>query len=1540
MEKYTPLTCIKLERGGIKFVTLVDGGSNVSCVTLGLLKALKLTHLIEYKTIKAKSWNDQACTFMGKINFSFNIGKFNFNFNFYVADKLETGTAGILGIDFLKHAEATLVYSLDGVKLSIKKDKISISLVKASTKLSKLNMLQIYAAKAEEMQHQYMSRNCDTIKLEPLLGKIIRIALPEYDWPKQAHIESCEPKAGVLIDSQVITVHKYTPTLKAKHSKSCSPTKCVSFCPKSPYHYAFAFAYNSTSSPIYLHSDTKLAVVEPEWDQHALRVSFNKALNTVIQDIQRVVGEEKVHSKPKYSQIDTSSTLNVRECTSKKCKYHREISNENTNSVNYLHLDPVKDKKEYQEAYSKLHNPKISLTERVDRVTELLKTKYSHIHPIAKQYLIKYPEIVNLDDVPFVGCRTIKHKIIYKGPIYFTKQYRTPQVMDSQILEEVDRLLREGLIEPSDSPFSNCYLPVVKFDPTTQKYKIRLCLDLRKLNAGLEIDRLPIGDTQQLLNMLNGAKYLTVLDASSGYLQVDLDEPSKRYTAFRIGNRAFQWRKMCFGLAGAPSSWSRLMQLTLSGLKGVYVYMDDILLFSSSLDEHERILNEVFKRLSFHGIEIALRKCKFVASEVEYLGFLVTAEGLKPQEKRLKTLLDLPLPKTLTEARSLISAFSFYRRFIRNFSTIAHPLIQLTKGHSGKGSRISISPDEECLNALNELKNILQRRVCLKYPDFSRSFQISTDASYKGIGAVLSQRDGSGHQRPLAFISRTLTLSETRYPVVELECLSIIFALKQFKHIILGYEIELITDHLPLVYLFKNSDPSSRLYRYQLVLLEFNIKGIKHLAGQDNKVCDYLSRWSFREDELGDPVVSYTLTSPLSQDIPPNFQYDCADELENIEKSLVIFASDARNLTFNNHIKELANCKEIQDFYSPRKAVTSDIPVSSKESSPTLGQVIYKTFGNVCYAMCITNIFEKPKSIKEKQSLMKIIYENEILTQEGFKFLVRNDKTTLRDFYFMVCLEHILNNMDFTNISKVQIIWPKSVLESSKRIYHMADLLKHFSFALWQNQIPCTIIGQSKVNYGEKDALMAVLSIPEAKASPVDLFTLETEIIKKAQNSDPVLGDTIKEMVASSLLSHNQYILVNDVLYISDLNETRGLIKKLCIPTSLIPTVIQIYHDRNHHPGYIKTLLDCRSQCHWPGMAKDINHHISQCTICIRAKWSNNKQVIPGHLVIPPRAGHTWAIDILGSLPKSGFYSKILVSICTFSRFTRAVPLTTGAAVEVIKRLEDLFHVYGVPEVLVSDRAGAFTGNEFEEYFKYRNIHHHRTTPYSPRSNALAERSVRNVLSILRILCQDKPKNWHSYLPTLCGAINEGFHTSLRERPFFLFFSRDPTPSFSILRDSSINCNSDERYLIAKYSYELASKVLESEQRQRDEKVNSGNTITYNVGDIVYLQRRFVNEKAHKLKYPYEGPYRITDISGNTVVVKSLASNKEKRASMRDLKIYKGSLLTKNDNKNVDKAFPIHQAIPFDILDQTDQVHKGEDTTIRSGYKLRSRVKK
>ena len=1516
------LTCIKLNRAEINFAALVDGGSTVSAITESLLRKLKLTKAITYKNIKAKSWNDETCAFIGRVPFTFFIGTHKFSHTFYVAKKLATGTPVILGIDFLHLAEATLRYEPEGVSLTITKHRVKIPLIRASTKICHNNHLQIYTVKVENKSKTFMARNCKTIKLEPLVGNIVRLVLPTYNWPKQAHIEGGELKEGILFDPQIVTVHQYNPSVRAKHSSSCTKTQCMLACPTQKYNYALAFVYNSLTSPVYLHEGCKTMEVEPLQEFEKAKEVLNKAMRVAFANISKDLGEVIE---------DEKVVVNKGGCKSKKCVYHRD-PDDNIPKVNYLNLDPIENANEYQKEYNVRHEPSISLPDRLKRVNGILDAEFPNIHQVARRLIQKYPEVVNIEGIPFVGCRTIKHKIIYNGSISYNKQYKTPNILESQILEEIDRLIREGLIEPSESPFSNCYLPVVKYDDKTNKYKIRLCLDLRKLNSGVEVDRLPIGNTQDLLNKLHEAKYLTVLDASSGYLQVDLEESSKKYTAFRVGNRCYVWKKMAFGLGSAPSTWARLMQLALSGVKNTYVYMDDIIVYANTLQEHEETLNEVFKRLSYHGIELSLKKCSFISSEVEYLGFLFTSEGLKPQERKLKTLMNIPLPTTLTEARSLISTFSFYRRFIRNFSKVAYPLIQLIKGHTGKGKSIKVMPNAECSEALGKLKWEMQQRVCLKYPDFSQPFVITTDASCKGLGAVLSQKDADGHLRPLAFASRTLSVSESRYPAVELECLGIIYALKTFRHIVLGYEINLMTDHLPLIYVFKNADPSSRLYRYQLFLLEYNIIGIQHIAGQDNVVCDYLSRWSFRNDEDLGPVISFASTSPLSLATSPKFKYEKRDKMMPIKNnSLIIFSGDARNSSYTQAKNPLDIDINMDQFYRGRVEISTGIPVSTQETSPELGQIIFASLNDSTYAMFITNFFVRPQINEKGRELMKSICNNNILQLENFKFKLRNDKQTLRDFYFLVCLERLLTEHDFNNTSEVQIFWPQANKETNNRITHVKYLLRQFSYVMWQKKIPCSVIGQPGLNFKGKDVDLASLNVLEAESAAIR--HLPFEAIANAQKLDSVLLEKLKQDKSGST------VFVEGVAFKREINDFKGEILKVYVPKSMVANTIKSFHEEAHHPGFTKTFLDCQSQSYWEGMRRDVKNHVLRCTTCIQAKASNNSQVMDGHLVIPPRPGHTWAIDVLGSLPKSGYYNKILVMVCTLSRFTWVEPLSAGTASEVIKNLESLFYRYGTANVLVSDRAGAFTGYEFENYLTKKNIKHHLSTPYSPRSNALAERTIRSVLSILRVLCDDHPTKWSLYLPKVCEAINCAFHTSIGERPFFIFFGRDPRPTFNVLRNLASEFDTCENYQMCKYTYKLVSRELYNTQKVRDQKQDSSRRNTYDVGNIVYVKSRFVGDKAHKLRFPYEGPYRVSKVDGNTVCLKSLASGKSKLASMRDLKIYKGQFLTPSDNNNINRPYPIHQNIPGDEIPGLvrNTLPKPGPSYQRERYNLRSK---
>ena len=410
------------------------------------------------------------------------------------------------------------------------------------------------------------------------------------------------------------------------------------------------------------------------------------------------------------------------------------------------------------------------------------------------------------------------------------------------------------------------------------------------------------------------------------------------------------------------------------------------------------------------------------------------------------------------------------------------------------------------------------------------------------------------------------------------------------------------------------------------------------------------------------------------------------------------------------------------------------------------------------------------------------------------------------------------------------------------------------------------------------------------------------------------------------------------LLYMKEQDPSRGTIHKLCVPKVLTNEVIALYHDQDAHPGILKTYMNCRSQCHWANMQRDINVYISKCVECARAKHSNNKRVLEGHLAIPPRAGHTYAIDIVGSLPKVGTSRKILVVVCTYSRYTFAEDISAGTAAEVITKLDKLFHLIGFPEELVSDNAGNFTSELFESYLNSNGIEHQFTTPYNPTGNALAERTIRSVLTLLRVLVKDKPRNWPDFLKHVCLAINTGFNLTLRERPYYLYFNRDPNPKYKALRQVGTEVERDEQIQRNRYAHEMVAEELEKEHQTRDKKLQaSGRLTTYKESDIVYLQRRFVSDQAHKIKYPYVGPFRVKEVMGNSVRLLSLTTGKEKRASMRSIKLFKGNTLTRTQNKNIEKVFPVHEEAEREEKALTG-VEEEQIQTAPPRYNLRDRT--
>ncbi|XP_076660824.1 uncharacterized protein LOC143364275 [Halictus rubicundus] len=452
--------------------------------------------------------------------------------------------------------------------------------------------------------------------------------------------------------------------------------------------------------------------------------------------------------------------------------------------------------------------------------------------PIEK-ILIHYLDVFNLETDTLPCTNLAKHTITLKeNKIINTKSYRPPECHKLEIEKQMNDMLNKKIIEESDSPYNSPVWVVPKKADASGKQKWRIVIDFRKLNELTDQDAYPLPDIDDILSQLGNAKFFSALDLSSGFHQIPMDPDSKKYTAFSTPQGHFHYNRMPFGLKNAPATFQRMMDTALRGLvnKHCFVYLDDIIIFGDTIGKHNENLAMVLQRLRELGLKIQPDKCEFLKPELEYLGHLVTAEGVKPNPKKILAVERFKVPTTPTEIKSFLGLSGYYRKFIRNFSKIAKPLTDLTQ------KDVPFHWTDKQQNSFETLKQKLCEAPVLTYPDFNRQFTLTTDASNEGIGAVLSQ---DGH--PCCYISRTLNAPERNYTTTEKELLAIVWAVKRLRQYLLGRKFVIRTDHQALKWLNNCKDPSSRLMRWRLKLEEYEYE-IEYTKGKDDTAADALSR--------------------------------------------------------------------------------------------------------------------------------------------------------------------------------------------------------------------------------------------------------------------------------------------------------------------------------------------------------------------------------------------------------------------------------------------------------------------------------------------------------------------------------------------------------------------------------------------------------------------------------------------------------------------------------------------------------------------------
>ncbi|CAF4068596.1 unnamed protein product, partial [Rotaria sordida] len=421
-----------------------------------------------------------------------------------------------------------------------------------------------------------------------------------------------------------------------------------------------------------------------------------------------------------------------------------------------------------------------------------------------------------------------------------TPPYRKSNKDQEILRKETEKLLKNGIIEHSTSPWSSPVVLVKKKDGTT-----RFCVDYRRLNQITTKDAFPLPRIDDIYDQLTKAAYFTKFDFKAGYFQVPLDKSDRPKTAFSTRDGHFQFKVLPQGLTNGPPTFQRIVNQILgpNRWKHVLAYIDDIIIYSQNFNEHLKHIEEVCSLLKEANFKLNVEKCEVARTEILFLGHVIKAGTIKPDPNNIRGLTEAREPTSAEEAFRFVKAAEYYRKFIPKFSTIAAPLHKYspaTLQQQKNNKKLKFELIDEARTAFHQLKKILTTDLILGLPDDTLPFKLQTDASGDGIGAVLLQITPNG-DRPLAYMSKKLTKTQTNWPTIEQECYAIVQAIDKWDKYLRGHEFILETDHEPLVHFTNKEQLNKRCERWRLKLAEYRFK-VKHIQGKKNNMADYLSR--------------------------------------------------------------------------------------------------------------------------------------------------------------------------------------------------------------------------------------------------------------------------------------------------------------------------------------------------------------------------------------------------------------------------------------------------------------------------------------------------------------------------------------------------------------------------------------------------------------------------------------------------------------------------------------------------------------------------
>lgn len=449
------------------------------------------------------------------------------------------------------------------------------------------------------------------------------------------------------------------------------------------------------------------------------------------------------------------------------------------------------------------------------------------------ELLIKYENVFSKSSEDLGQTDRVRHRI-NTGSAAPIRQPPRRQPFGKRDIEkqEIEKMVEKGVIEPSNSPWASPIVLVTKKDGTT-----RFCVDYRKLNDVTVKDAYPLPRVDECLDALSGSAWFSCMDLNSGFWQILVEPDDQMKTAFTTSQGLYQFKVMPFGLVNAPSSFQRLMENVLRGIQWVesLLYMDDIITPGSTVQESLRRLENVFKRLLEANLKLKPSKCIFLQKSVNFLGHIVSEEGVHTCPDKIKAVRDWPTPVNAKQTRSFLGLASYYRKFVKGFADIARPLHKICE------KKAKFVWSKECEEAFEKLKVALTQAPILAYPkcDGGR-FILDTDASDKAVGAILSQEQ-NGQELVIAYMSKAMNKHEQSYCITRKELLAVVTALRNFHSYLYGQEILLRTDNSAVSWMRSLKTPTGQMARWIQEVSTYNLI-VTHRPGQKHGNADALSR--------------------------------------------------------------------------------------------------------------------------------------------------------------------------------------------------------------------------------------------------------------------------------------------------------------------------------------------------------------------------------------------------------------------------------------------------------------------------------------------------------------------------------------------------------------------------------------------------------------------------------------------------------------------------------------------------------------------------